>query len=146
MIYECKICGYRYDESNESVKFANLPDDWTCPVCGVGKDMFFKTDGPEDNLLRDEKSNADDSESATASDILVQTMANWGVRWVFGMVGHSNLGMAEAIRKSVEKGQMQYVGIRHEGAASFACSAYGKLTVRTRPLQSTPLEEVPAHR
>lgn len=130
MIYECKICGYRYDESNESVKFANLPDDWTCPVCGVGKDMFFKTDGPEDNLLRDEKSNADDSESATASDILVQTMANWGVRWVFGMVGHSNLGVAEAIRKSVEKGQMQYVGIRHEGAASFACSAYGKLTGR----------------
>ncbi|MFX1279810.1 MAG: rubredoxin, partial [Promethearchaeota archaeon] len=23
-------------------KFEDLPDDWTCPVCGVGKDMFEK--------------------------------------------------------------------------------------------------------
>ena len=57
-------------------------------------------------------------------------MSNWGVKWVFGMVGHSNLGMADAIRRQVENGKMRYVGIRHEGAAAFACSAYGKLTGR----------------
>ena len=64
----------------------------------------------------------------TVSDVMVETMTNWGVRWVFGMVGHSNLGLADAIRAAEEDGRMRFFGIRHEGAASFACSAYGKLT------------------
>jgi len=66
----------------------------------------------------------------TVSDIMAQTMVNWGVKWVFGMVGHSNLGLADAVRRQSEVGRLGYVGIRHEGAASFACSAYGKLTGR----------------
>ena len=66
----------------------------------------------------------------TVSDLMARTMVNWGVRWVFGMVGHSNLGLADAFRILEEKGELGYVGIRHEGAASFACSAYGKLTGR----------------
>ena len=32
----------------------------------------------------------------TVSDVMAETMANWGIRWVFGMVGHSNLGLADA--------------------------------------------------
>ena len=40
MIYICKVCGYEYDESKEATSFADLPDSWVCPVCGVGKDMF----------------------------------------------------------------------------------------------------------
>lgn len=40
MKYRCKICGYIYDELKEGVKFSDLPDDWKCPTCGVGKDMF----------------------------------------------------------------------------------------------------------
>jgi pyruvate oxidase len=55
-------------------------------------------------------------------------MVNWGVRHVFGMVGHSNLGLADAIRRQEEAGKLTYIGIRHEGAAAFAASAYGKLT------------------
>ncbi len=66
----------------------------------------------------------------TVSDVIAATLANWGVRWVFGMVGHSNLGLADAIRRQQAAGTMGYVGIRHEGAASFAVSAYGKLTGR----------------
>jgi thiamine pyrophosphate-dependent acetolactate synthase large subunit-like protein/nitrite reductase/ring-hydroxylating ferredoxin subunit len=66
----------------------------------------------------------------TVSDVMAETMTNWGVRWVFGMVGHSNLGMADAIRLQERAGNLRYVGIRHEGAAAFACSAYGKLTGR----------------
>jgi len=66
----------------------------------------------------------------TVSDLMAQTMVNWGVRWVFGMVGHSNLGLADSFRMLEEKGELSYVGIRHEGAAAFACSAYGKLTGR----------------
>ena len=66
----------------------------------------------------------------TVSDVMAETMVNWGIRWVFGMVGHSNLGLADALRIQDEAGPLSYVGIRHEGAASFACSAYGKLTGR----------------
>ena len=44
MRYECQACGYIYDEDKEGIKWEDLPDDWTCPVCGVGKDMFEKID------------------------------------------------------------------------------------------------------
>ncbi len=64
----------------------------------------------------------------TITDAMAETMVNWGVKRVFGMVGHSNLGLADAIRRRVADGEMHYVGIRHEGAAAFAASAYGKLT------------------
>ena len=67
---------------------------------------------------------------ATVSDLVVETMANWGIRHVWGMVGHSNLGLADAVRRQTETGRLSYYGIRHEGAASFAASAYGKLTGR----------------
>ena len=64
----------------------------------------------------------------TISDVMVKTMVNWGVTHVFGMVGHSNLGLAEALRHQELKGNLAYIGIRHEGAAAFACSGYAKLT------------------
>ena len=39
--YVCKICGYVYDPAeNNNVPFEELPEDWTCPICGVGKDQF----------------------------------------------------------------------------------------------------------
>lgn len=66
----------------------------------------------------------------TVSDVLVETMVNWGVTHVFGMVGHSNLGFADAMREAENRGDLTYIGIRHEGAASFAASAYGKLSGR----------------
>jgi len=65
---------------------------------------------------------------STISDVMVETMVNWGVNRVFGMVGHSNLGFADALRRQEEKGNLKFIGIRHEGAAAFAASAYGKLT------------------
>ena len=48
--YECGPCGYVYDpkegddEGNiaPGTAFEDLPDDWTCPICGVGKDEFEK--------------------------------------------------------------------------------------------------------
>ena len=66
----------------------------------------------------------------TASDVLAETMVAWGVTHVFGMVGHSNLGFADAVRRLEEAGKLTYIGIRHEGAASFAASAFAKLTGR----------------
>ncbi|MDW3191360.1 MAG: thiamine pyrophosphate-binding protein [Cytophagales bacterium] len=64
----------------------------------------------------------------TVSDVMIETMVNAGVDTVFGMVGHSNLGVADAMRKQERAGRLKYFGIRHEGAAAFAASAYGKLT------------------
>ncbi|MGE0788435.1 MAG: thiamine pyrophosphate-dependent enzyme [Sandaracinaceae bacterium] len=66
----------------------------------------------------------------TVSDVMVETLIAWGVRHAFGMVGHSNLGFADALREASERGELTFYGIRHEGAASFAASAYGKLTGR----------------
>lgn len=66
----------------------------------------------------------------TVSDVLIETMTNWGVDTVFGMVGHSNLGVAEAMHRAETAGNLRYFGIRHEGAAAFAAAAYGKLTGR----------------
>jgi rubredoxin len=45
--WECTVCGYIYDPEQgdgvsipAGVKFEDLPDDWTCPTCGAGKDLF----------------------------------------------------------------------------------------------------------
>jgi rubredoxin len=46
--YECIACGYIYDPEKgdptqdiaPGTAFEDLPDDWVCPDCGVGKDMF----------------------------------------------------------------------------------------------------------
>jgi len=48
--YRCTVCGYIYDpavgDSTQNIKpntaFEALPEDWVCPECGVGKDMFEK--------------------------------------------------------------------------------------------------------
>ena len=69
-------------------------------------------------------------EVRTVSDSIVETLVAWGITHVFGMVGHSNLGLADALRRAERRGDITYIGIRHEGAASFAASAYAKLTGR----------------
>jgi rubredoxin len=39
--YVCLICGYLYDPmEHNNTSFEDLPDDWTCPICNVGKDQF----------------------------------------------------------------------------------------------------------
>lgn len=50
--YECDVCGYVYDpaigDEDSGIKpgtaFEDLPDDWVCPLCGVGKDNFTAID------------------------------------------------------------------------------------------------------
>jgi rubredoxin-NAD+ reductase len=46
--YECMVCGWVYDEAvgdpdsgiAAGTLFADLPDDWVCPMCGAGKADF----------------------------------------------------------------------------------------------------------
>ena len=48
MKYVCQACGFIYDEDlgdqergiPAGTKFEDLPDDFTCPLCGVGKEDF----------------------------------------------------------------------------------------------------------
>lgn len=48
MKYVCTVCGYVYDEAvgdpdsgiAAGTKWADIPETWVCPVCGVGKDQF----------------------------------------------------------------------------------------------------------
>ena len=56
----------------------------------------------------------------TVSDVMIETMTQWGVKRCFGMVGHSNLNVADALRRKEQAGELTYIGIRHEGAAAFA--------------------------
>ena len=46
--YVCTACGYVYDEAQgdpesniaPGTKWEDVPEDYVCPLCGVGKDMF----------------------------------------------------------------------------------------------------------
>jgi rubredoxin len=48
--YKCTVCGYIYNPEtgdasqgiNPGTAFEDLPDDWVCPECGVGKELFEK--------------------------------------------------------------------------------------------------------
>ena len=113
----CPWHGYDYD-----------PIDGTPPPGFRDKPESYPVDVRDDGIyvgLPPERPRA-----RTVSDVMVETMIAWGVTHVFGMVGHSNLGFADAMREAETRGDLTFIGIRHEGAAAFAASAYGKLTGR----------------
>jgi thiamine pyrophosphate-dependent acetolactate synthase large subunit-like protein/nitrite reductase/ring-hydroxylating ferredoxin subunit len=67
-------------------------------------------------------------ERVSLMDQMVDVLCEWGLDTVFGMVGHSNLGLADALRKAEADGRLTYIGIRHEGAAAFAASGFAKIS------------------
>lgn len=40
--WKCSVCGYIYDSAAEGVRFEDLADTWSCPVCGVSREHFEK--------------------------------------------------------------------------------------------------------
>ena len=50
--YVCDVCGWVYDPGlgypengiQPGTAFEDIPDDWVCPLCGVGKDEFSPVD------------------------------------------------------------------------------------------------------
>ncbi len=50
--YQCTVCSYLYDPAVgdpsagilPGVSFEDLPEDWVCPECGVGKDQFERVE------------------------------------------------------------------------------------------------------
>ncbi|HZK30392.1 MAG TPA: thiamine pyrophosphate-dependent enzyme [Methanoregula sp.] len=123
--WKCTVCGYIYDETmgdpkggiTKETPFEKLPDTWTCPVCGAGKDAFVKVQTEDIHA----------GSATTVSDVMVAELAAWGVNVVFGLPGTSSLGLVEAIRKNHD---IRYFVVRHEENAAFAASAYNKFTGR----------------
>jgi pyruvate oxidase len=121
--WKCSVCRYIYDEKKgdpaagvpAGTEFEALPGDWTCPVCGAGKDAFRKL--PAEDIH--------EAAGTTVSDVIIAELAAWGVNLVFGLPGTSSLGLVDAIRKNPE---IRYIVVRHEENAAMAASAYHKLT------------------
>jgi len=50
--YVCSVCGYCYNPTtgdpendiNPGTAFEDLPEDWSCPVCGAAKEQFSPAD------------------------------------------------------------------------------------------------------
>ncbi len=113
--YRCTICNYIFDEEKEGYKFDDLPENWRCPVCNSPKSTFV--------LLTEEVFEFKEGES-TVSEVLVEQMVEWGIKYVFGIPGTSSLGVVDAVR---ENKAIEYIQVRHEQTAAFMASAYGKL-------------------
>ena len=112
----CPWHGYEYDPHT-----GHPPPGF--PDCATGYAVDLREDGLYVELPVAEQ-------RVSLMDQVVDVLCEWGIDTVFGMVGHSNLGMAEALRRAEDDGRLRFFGIRHEGAAAFAASAYGKLTER----------------
>ena len=93
--WECIVCGLIYDEKEgwpddgiaPGTKWADVPDDWTCPDCGVGKDDFELIPGTEDETDSEDAASA--SEAGPAGHPII----------VIGS-GLAAYGLANAIKKT----------------------------------------------
>ncbi len=113
--WKCSVCGYIYDESKEGVLFEDLPKDWVCPQCGAPKSAFSMIEG-EETISKSKTS---------VADKIVEQLVAYGVKRIFGIPGHSNLPLTDAIRRNPA---IELILTRHEQAAAFMASAHAKFT------------------
>ena len=96
--WECIVCGLIYDEKEgwpedgiaPGTKWEDVPDDWTCPDCGVGKEDFELIPGSED-----EDTPADDVDSESAADASARSVVVIGS----GLAGY---GLVRELRRKDE--------------------------------------------
>ena len=77
--WECIVCGLIYDEKEgwpddgiaPGTKWQDVPDDWTCPDCGVGKDDFELIPGSEDDVSEDTDASTDGQSEAQGRHVVV---------------------------------------------------------------------------
>ena len=77
--WECIVCGLIYDEKEgwpedgiaPGTKWEDVPDDWTCPDCGVGKEDFELIPGSEDEDTPADEADAESTTGSRARSILV---------------------------------------------------------------------------
>ena len=117
--WKCSVCGYIYDESQEGIPFTDLPEDWTCPQCGAPKSAFKVIAGEATT------SPAKTTASANVAEKIVEQLVAYRVKRVYGIPGHSNLPLTDAIRQNPK---IELILTRHEQAAAYMASAHAKLT------------------
>lgn len=113
--WKCSVCGYIFDESKEKIAFEDLPEDWTCPQCGAPKSAFGIIEG-EATIT---------GVKTTVADKIVEQLVAYGVKRIYGIPGHSNLPLTDALRRNPS---IDLILTRHEQAAAFMASAHAKLT------------------
>jgi rubredoxin-NAD+ reductase len=77
--WECIVCGLIYDEKEgwpedgiaPGTKWEDVPDDWTCPDCGVGKDDFELIPGSDEGDTPAEQASSEGSADASARSVVV---------------------------------------------------------------------------
>jgi rubredoxin-NAD+ reductase len=77
--WECIVCGLIYDEKEgwpedgiaPGTKWEDVPDDWTCPDCGVGKEDFELIPGSDEGDTPAEQANSEGSADASARSVVV---------------------------------------------------------------------------
>ncbi len=69
---------------------------------------------------------APSADDLNTSDIIVETLINWGATHVFGIVGDGINSVIEALRK--RRDRIRYIAVRHEEAAAFMASGWAKHT------------------
>ena len=96
--WECIVCGLIYDEKEgwpedgiaPGTKWEDVPDDWTCPDCGVGKEDFELIPGSQD-----EDTPADEADAESTTDTSVRSIVVIGS----GLAGY---GLVRELRRKDE--------------------------------------------
>ena len=94
--WECIVCGLIYDEKDgwpddgiaPGTKWEDVPDDWLCPDCGVGKEDFELIAGSEDEIV-----------DAAAQESVVEATASSARHVVVVGSGLGGYGFINALRK-----------------------------------------------
>src|SRR5687768_5155397 len=63
---------------------------------------------------------------ATAADVLIETIHDWGVEVIFGLPGDGINGIMESLR--TRQDNIRFIQVRHEESAAFMACAYAKYT------------------
>ena len=85
--WECIVCGLIYDEKEgwpedgiaPGTKWEDVPDDWTCPDCGVGKDDFELIPGSDEERFTpaDAGRTPEGSNEATPRSVSLSLVQGW---------------------------------------------------------------------
>jgi pyruvate dehydrogenase (quinone) len=89
---------------------------------------FWGWHRPEEVFSRQARDLREETFFMTASDVLIETLIDWGVDVIFGLPGDGINGVMEALRTHQDR--IRFVQVRHEEAAAFMACGYAKYTGR----------------
>lgn len=74
--YKCTFCGYIYEPEKgdkeaaiiEGTEFNDLPEDWTCPICRMGKEKFKEVEIVNENTMHSDQQSLEEQQIAPKND------------------------------------------------------------------------------